>query len=110
MLEKYVNMLYFVFRAAKLDPDFEIPSDGESASSDLDTDKSNREPWCDRSSLPIHEQSPYLVYKSCLHELFKHCIKYGNQILLNITEEFGYTGSHLTYRFTCANGILLIFS
>ena len=81
MLEKYVNMLYFIFRAAKLDSDFEIPSDGESASSDADTDKSNGEPWHDRSSLPIHQQSTYLVYKSCLHELFKHCIKCGNQIL-----------------------------
>ena len=90
-------MLYFVFRAAKLDPDFEIPSDGESASSDSDTDESSGESWRDRSSLPIQEQSTYLVYESCLHELFKYCIKCGNQILSNVTEELGYTGSQLTY-------------
>ena len=108
MLDKwYVNVLYFVFRAAKLDSNFEIPSDGESASSDSDSDESSGEPWCDRSSLPIHEQSTYLVYEFCLHELCKYRIKCGNQILSNVAEEFGYTGSQLTYRFTCANGMLI---
>ena len=56
---------------AKFDPDFEILSDGESASSDSDSDKSSGEPCCDSLSLPIHEQSTYLVDESCFHELFK---------------------------------------
>ena len=79
-------MFYFVFRAAKLDPDFEIPSVGESASSNSDSDESSGESWCDRSLLPMHEQSTNLVYESCLHELFTYCIKCGKQILSNVTE------------------------
>ena len=98
-------MLHFVFRAIKSDPDFEIPSHGESEFSDSDSNESSGEPWRDRSSLPIHEQSTYLVYEPCLHELFNYGIKCGNHILSNVTEEFGYNGSVLTYRFSCVNGI-----
>ena len=105
----YVNVCYFISRMAKLDPSFEMRFDGKSASSDLDGNNSRGKPWCDRSSLPLREHPYYTVYKSCLYELLIYCIKCGNQRSSIFMKEFGYTGNHLTYRFTCVYEILIFF-
>ena len=103
----YVNVCYFISRIAKLDPSFEMRFNGKSVSSDSDSNNSRGKPWCDRSSLPLREQPYYTVYKSCWYELLINCIKCGNQRSSIFTKEFGYTGNHLTYRFTCVNEILI---
>ena len=94
-------------RTGNLDPDFQIFFDDESASSDSYIDYSNGELRRDKSPLQIHEQSTYVVYSSCLHEFLIYCIKCGNQISSNLTEEFGCTESQLTCCFIWVDGILI---
>ena len=73
--------------------------DDESASSDSHIDYWNGETRRDKSPMQIHEQSTYVVCRSCLHEFLIYCIKWGNQISSNLTEEFECTESQLTCPF-----------
>lgn len=80
-------MLYFVSRAAKSEPNFKIPCNGDTAKSDSDSEESSGETWYNMSSMSKYEHPTYLIYESCLHEFFKYYIKCQNKKLLNFTKE-----------------------
>ena len=70
-------MRYFTPIVAKLDSFFKIHFDDETASSDSDSDNTSGEP--SREWSPDTWSGNYLIYESCLYELFKYSFKWENQ-------------------------------
>ena len=89
-------------RTKKSDPDFE-PDENEY---DDEANDSFVSQSGDNKKKKIAHQKTYLVFDSCLKELFKFCLKCDGLLDLSLTKEHQQTGSQLTYAFQCLKGIV----